>query len=235
MIIKFIHTIFFYLLTFVSFILGTILIHVLFLPFSKSKTRPFQTAANIWARLLVFFSGVRIKVSGIENIPQDKPSILVANHQSAADILILLACLPIRFRFAVKKELFRIPLFGYYMRKAGYSSVDREVILSAYRTMESITEIVKSGESVLIFPEGTRSKTGELGKFRRGSLLTALKSGSPIIPVAISGSFKILPPGTWLINPVPVKLSAGKPIFIRSKSDYSGKVEEVREAIARML
>jgi 1-acyl-sn-glycerol-3-phosphate acyltransferase len=234
MVLKFIHSLFFYLLTVTSFIVGTTTAH-LFSPFSKSSTKPFQITAQLWARFLTLFSGVRIKISGIENLPKDTPLILVANHQSAADILILLAYLPVHFRFAVKKELFRIPVFGYYMRKAGYSSVDREVVLSAYKALEAITEIIKSGESVLIFPEGTRSKTGELGKFRRGSLLTALRSGAPLIPIAISGSYKVLPIGTWLINPGPIKLSIGKPIHIKSKADYNGKVEEVREAIARML
>jgi 1-acyl-sn-glycerol-3-phosphate acyltransferase len=231
--IRIIHSIFFYLIVAITYIIGTTLA-LFFVPFARSSHRPFQIAAKFWARILVFFSGVRVKTSGMENIPKDK-AIFAANHQGAADILIVLAYLPPGFRFAVKKELFKVPIFGWYLKKAGYFSIDRKVILSAYRTVETIIEIIKEGESVLIFPEGTRSKGGELGKFKRGSLLAALKSGAPIVPVAISGSFNILKRGSWIFNPSPVKLSAGKAIYINSEADYESKVEEVREAIARML
>jgi 1-acyl-sn-glycerol-3-phosphate acyltransferase len=229
-----IHSLFFYFLAILGSIIGTILV-LIFVPFSKSKTRPFQIAAHLWARFLAFFSGVKVKVSGFENIPKDKPVILASNHQGVPDIILLLAYLPVLFRFAIKKELFKIPVFGWYLKKAGYFMIDRAAALSAYQALEEITEIIKAGESAVIFPEGTRTKTGILGKFKRGSLLAALKSGAPIIPIAISGSFDIMPPGTWILNPHPLKLSVGKPIYIRSEADYEDKVEEVREAIARML
>ncbi|MBU0672452.1 MAG: 1-acyl-sn-glycerol-3-phosphate acyltransferase [Candidatus Margulisbacteria bacterium] len=228
------HSVFFYLLTVVSFLVGTT-ITLFFVPFSRSSHKPFQIAGHIWARFLTFFSGVKVQVSGLENIPRDKALILASNHQGAADILILLACLPINFRFAIKKELFKIPIFGWYLKKAGYFSIDRKLVLSAYRTVEAVIEIIKAGESVLIFPEGTRTKTGELGRFKRGSLLAALKSRAPIIPIAISGSFNIMKKGSWLFHPCPVKLSVGKPIEIKSEADYDNKIAEVRETIARML
>ncbi|MDD5382644.1 MAG: lysophospholipid acyltransferase family protein [Candidatus Margulisbacteria bacterium] len=234
MVLSVIHSIFFYLIVVVSYCIGTT-IAFCFLPFAKRKTKVFQTAAHLWSRFLVFCSGVRVTVSGLENIPRSQPVILAANHQGAADILIVLAFLPVGFRFAIKKELFKIPIFGWYLRMAGYFSVDRELVLSAFKIVEKIVEIVGSGESVLIFPEGTRTRTGELGKFKRGSLLAALKSGAPIVPVAISGSYNIMRRGSWTFSPCPVKLSIGKPIQIKSEEDYDNKVEEVRASIARML
>jgi 1-acyl-sn-glycerol-3-phosphate acyltransferase len=233
-IIKFFHTILFYLLAALSFGIG-IIITLFFALFSKSKTKTFQVAAHYWSRFLMFFSGVRITLSGLENVPKGKPGVIAANHQAAADILLVLAYLPTTFRFAIKKELFKIPVFGWYLRKAGYISIDRKSTLSAYRTVEKIIEIIKTGESVLIFPEGTRTRTGELGRFKRGSLLAALKSGAPIIPVAISGSFHIIPSGTWMLNPCPVKFTVAPPIEIRSEEDYNNKVEEVRNSILEML
>lgn len=234
MLIKIVHTIFFYLIAVAGFVVGTSI--ALFLAsFSRSKTKPFQIAAHLWAKFLAFFSRVKVKVSGLENIPPNQALIFASNHQGTADILVALAYLPAGFRFAVKKELFKIPVFGWYLKRAGYFSIDRELVLSAYRTVETIIEIVKSGESALIFPEGTRSKTGKLGKFKRGSLLAALKSKAPIIPIAISGSFNIMPRGSWVIHPCPVKLSIGKPIYIQSETDYDHKVEEVRSAIESML
>jgi len=234
MLLRTLHTLFLYLLTVISFFVGTG-ITLCFVPFTKKKTSPFQLAAHLWSRFLIFFSGSKAITHGLENIPRDKPVILVANHQGAADIPILLAYIPVRFRFAIKKELFKIPIFSWYMRQAGYFSIDREVVLSAYKTLEKIVEILNAGESVMIFPEGTRSRDGTLGKFKRGSLMAALKSQAPIIPIAISGSYKIMPRGTWLLKPTTVKLSAGKPIYIKSEEEYDRKVEEVREAIAKML
>jgi len=234
MIFRVIHTISLYLLTVASFFAGTaIALCIAF--FSKNKIRTFQAAASRWARFLMFFSGIKVEARGLENIPRDKPAILVSNHQGAADIPVLLANLPVRFRFAVKKELFRLPFFGWYLRQAGYFSIDREVVLSAYKTLETIVEILKAGESVIIFPEGTRTRDGSLGKFKRGSLMAALKSGAPVVPIAIAGSYDIQPRGTYLINPATVKLSVGKPIYIRHEKEYDAKVEEVRGVIAKML
>ncbi|MEA3493343.1 MAG: lysophospholipid acyltransferase family protein [Candidatus Margulisiibacteriota bacterium] len=233
-IIRFIHTILFYLIVAVSFSLGSITVAVCSF-FSKSKTDAFQTAGRFWARFLMFFGGVKVTLEGMENIPKDKPVIIAANHQAAADILFVLAYLPINFRFVIKKELFKVPILGWYLRKSGYLSIDRRLVLSAYRIVEQIIEIIKAGESILIFPEGTRTRTGELGRFKRGSLLAALKSGAPIVPVAISGSFHIIPSGTWIINPCPVKFSVAPPIEIKSEADYNNKVKEVRNTIAEML
>ena len=161
-IIRLIHTVLLYIYTVVSFFIGTTLT-LLFVPFTKNKYRPFHEAGHIWAKGIAFFSGIKVKTSGLDNIPRSQPLILVANHQGAADIPVLLACLPVRFRFAIKKELFSVPVFGWYLRQAGYFPIDRELILSAYKMVEKIIDILKAGESVMIFPEGTRSRDGSLG------------------------------------------------------------------------
>ncbi|MFH1387115.1 MAG: lysophospholipid acyltransferase family protein [bacterium] len=228
------HSIFLYSLTIISFFVGSTLTLTCSL-FVKDKIKLYQTAASLWARFLLLFSGSKIILVGQDNLPAGTPCIVVANHQGAADIPILLAYLPVRFRFAIKKELFGIPVFGWYLRQAGYFSVDRESFRSAYKTIEVIIGILKTGKSVLVFPEGTRSKDGTLGKFKRGSLMAALKSGAPIIPVAISGSYNVLPRGTYLINPTKIKLSIGKPIYIKNEAEYDAKVEETRSAIERMM
>jgi 1-acyl-sn-glycerol-3-phosphate acyltransferase len=234
MISRFLRTIFVFLLVVASYFIGIALTY-LFVPFVRPRTRLYQNAAHYWARAIGFFSGIKVEAAGLENIPRDTPLILVANHQGAADIPVLLAYLPVRFRFAIKKELFNIPVFGWYLRQAGYFPIDRQVILSAYKTLDQIIGILKSGESVMIFPEGTRSRDGSLGKFKRGSLMAALKSGAPVVPIAIDGSYNIMPKGTYLLNPSRIKLSVGKPIYITDEKEYDQKVEEVREAIARLL
>lgn len=228
------HSIFFYFLVVISYIVGASFLSLLTI-FNRSPQRLFQTTARSWAKFIIMFSGVKIRAQGLENIPNNQPVIFAANHQGAADILLVLARLPVNFRFAIKKELFRLPFFGWYLKKAGYFPVDRTAMLSVNRIVETVVDIIKQGESVLIFPEGTRTRTGELGKFKRGSLLAALKSGTPIVPVAISGSYQILRPGSWLFYPCAVKFSVGRPIKITSENDYDRKVEEVRQAIAALL
>jgi 1-acyl-sn-glycerol-3-phosphate acyltransferase len=234
MIPSFFRTVFLFLFVFVSYFVG-IAITLCFVPFVRPRTRLFQNAAHHWSRLIGFISGIKVAASGLKNIPLNKPLILVANHQGAADIPVLLGYLPVRFRFAIKKELFKIPLFGWYLRQAGYFPIDRQVILSAYKTLDQIVGILKSGESVMIFPEGTRSRDGSLGKFKRGSLMAALKSGAPVVPIAIDGSYNIMPKGTYLVRPSRIRLSVGKPIYMTDEKEYDQKVEEVREAIAKML
>lgn len=221
-------------MTALSFCIGSAITWCL-VPFVRPSHKLFQASAHNWSKFLMLISGVRVTASGIENIPRDQALIFASNHQGAADILILLANIPVNFRFAIKKELFKIPVFGWYLKKAAYFSIDRKLVLSAYRTVEMIIDVIKQGESVLIFPEGTRTRTGELGKFKRGSLLAALKSGAPIIPIAISGSFNIMQAGSWMFHPNPVKFNVGKPIYIQSEADYDSKVSEVRQAIAAML
>ena len=234
LLLRIIHSIFLYSFAVVSLAI-TITIASYFALFTRSKTKPFQTAARLWARFVTAFSGVTIKVAGFENVPQDRAVLFVPNHQSYADDIITLACIPINFRFLIAKEYFKLPVFGWGWRKAGYCPIDRKSSPLAYQTLEKIVEIMKTGESFLIFPEGTRSKTRKFGKLKRGSLQVALNSGAPIIPIAISGSFHILPRGSWIIKPHPIKFSFGNPIYIRSEAEYKQKLEEVREAIARML
>lgn len=234
MLIRIIHNIFFYLVVIISYFVGTAAAFC-FAPFFKNKTIPYQIAAQIWSKTLLPFSGVRLSTNGLDNFPKDSPVIIVANHQGAADIPALLSTLPVRFRFAIKKELFDIPIFGWFLKQAGYFPIDRQVVLSAYKMVETIVNILKSGESVLIFPEGTRSFDGSLGKFKRGSLMAALKSGAPVIPVAISGSYHILPRGTKWFRPAKIKISIGPPVYFNNEEEYESKVEAIRETIAKML
>lgn len=240
-VLKIVHTFVFYVIAVTTFIIGTLLT----IPFAiviREHHKVFHFSARHWARFLIFVSGARVKVSGTVNIPKEGGVIFASNHQGALDILIHLAYLPRYFRFVAKSGLFKIPLFGWYMSLAGYVPIEREVSSSAHRTIGSVADVLRKGDCVLIFPEGTRSKTGELGPFKRGSLMAAFSSGAAVIPVAISGSYKMMPKKSYLINIVPVSVKFGPEISFNkylgvkpTKEDYEQKLSQLRDDIQGLL
>lgn len=228
-------TIFFYIMVVPSYFIGTA-ITFCFYVFSKDRVHPFQLAARYWSSFLLFCAGVKVEVKGAKKVPLKEPVIYVSNHQGSADIMILLAKLPTLFRFIIKKELFKIPIFGWYLRKAGYLSVERGVGHKAHKLFSRSVEVLRSGENLVVFPEGTRSRSGKLGAFKRGSLLLAFKAGVKVVPVAISGSYDIQPHGSLLIRPRPVKLFIGDPVDLKGYgSRYEKALEDVRGTIAGLL
>lgn len=238
---KFIHTLIFVLVGVITFFIGTLLTIPVAL-FMKEKNRAFHFSARYWSKLLLLTAGVRVSISGVENVPVDGGLIFASNHQGAFDILILLASLPREFRFVAKSELFKVPFLGWYMSFAGYVPIERDVSASAHKTIGSVAEVLSKGECILIFPEGTRSKTGELGPFKRGSLMAAFNSGASVVPVAISGSYGMMPKNTFVINRVPVTISFGKPLSFGkyvgkrpSREDYESELKGLREEIVRLL
>jgi 1-acyl-sn-glycerol-3-phosphate acyltransferase len=241
LILQILHTSAFYIILAVTFMVGTT-ITLPFSLFTRKRYRPFQFAAKVWSRMLIFLSGARVTVSGLENIPGSGPLIFASNHQGAADILLLLAYLPRYFRFIIKKELFKIPFFGRYLRLAGYISIDREVALASYKSLGSAAQVLESRECILIFPEGTRSRTGDVGMFKRGSLMMALQTGATVVPIGISGSFKMMRRGSFLINLVPISLKVGKPISLvkykgatLAKINYEEELNKLRDTIISLV
>jgi len=241
LILKLIHTIVFYIIAVLSFIIGTLLT-IPFALITKEHHKPFQFSARWWSKFLMFASGAKVKITGLANIPKNEALIFASNHQGAFDILIHLAYLPRYFRFIAKAELFRIPVFGWYMSMAGYVPIEREVSTSAHRTIGGVSDALRKGDCVLIFPEGTRSKTGELLPFKRGSLMAAFQSGATVIPVAISGSYRMMPKKTFLINRVPIRISFGEPISFKkyvgckpTKDDYENELVRLRNEIEKLL
>ncbi|MFC1496407.1 lysophospholipid acyltransferase family protein [Candidatus Margulisiibacteriota bacterium] len=220
-----------------SFVIGTTL--TIALSGFRPKEKHFRRAAQIWAKFLLLCSGIKAKVEGIENLPKNEPLIFVANHQSAADIVLLLACTPRYFRFAPKKELFNIPIFGSYLKWSGYMPVDRESGRKAIKSLAGAEEFLKDEEAILIFPEGTRSPDGVLKEFKRGSLFLIFKSKVKVIPVGICGSYKIIDKGSALVKPTTVIMKYGKPLsfenYSRTRADYAKGIEILTATINKML
>ena len=161
----------------------------------------------------------------------------MSNHQSYFDIFALLACLPVSFKFILKQELIRIPLFGFAIRKAGYIPIDRDDPRKAVKSMNEAAERIRGGASVLIFPEGTRSADGRLQSFRPGGFHLALRSGCDIMPVVIVGSRRIVPKGSLRIEKGSFVMCIGEAIPTRdyARKDMDKLMGRVREEMEKQM
>lgn len=163
--------------------------------------------ARFWGRSILWISGVPVTVTGLANLPPKGAAyVFMANHLSNFDIPILLAKLPVQFRWLAKAELFEIPLFGRAMRGCGYISIDRSNLPSAIRSLKQAAETVRNGTAVMIFPEGTRSPDGRIHSFKKGGFVLTVDAGVPIVPLVLHGTWHIMPKGRWLVRPRPVTL-----------------------------
>ena len=169
--------------------------------------------ARLWAKILLWGSRVSVELRGQEQLAQTSgPLVLVTNHSSMYDILALLAGLNIDFKFVVKKELRKVPLWGYAMEKAGYLFIDRADSGQTLEIIRSAARKIREGSSVLFFAEGTRSADGSLGQFKRGAFTLASKSGCDVAPIAIKGAYEVLPKGSLLIRPGRITLTILPPV-----------------------
>jgi len=204
----------------------------------------FLRFARGWARTILFFSGVRVAVLHRERLEGGRAFVVAANHESYSDILVLLASLPLSVRFLAKRSIFRVPVLGWSIRAAGFVPVDRGNRARGISTVEAALKLLKAGRSLVIFPEETRTPTGELLPFKSGAALLALRSGFPLLAVAIAGTRRVLPRGTLQMSPGRVCLSIGLPMEVagrsaRERNDVTrrlrGAIEQLREEAAGTL
>lgn len=173
----------------------------------------FQHAcARIWAKMILWTSRVRFRVTGVENIRAGVPYVLCVNHQSHMDIPILLAALPIQFRFAAKKQLFRYPFLGWHLRRSGHLPIDRENPHSAVKSLREAANLIGQGNTVVVFPEGGTSPDGSIKPFKGGGFMLATLANVDVVPVTIRGSRAVLLPKTYHVRGGTVDVVVGKPI-----------------------
>ncbi|HEY5577945.1 MAG TPA: lysophospholipid acyltransferase family protein [Deferrimonas sp.] len=164
-----------------------------------------------WGRKFIRIGRWNVRVEGLSNLPAGG-AILAANHQSLVDIPLFLAALPRDVRFLAKRELGRIPLFGYAMEKAGNLFIDREDPRDAVHLIREATARIGRGQMVVIFPEGTRSRDGTVGGFKPGAFFLARKTGAPLLPVLVDGGHKALPRGAFLFRPADLVVRVLPPV-----------------------
>jgi 1-acyl-sn-glycerol-3-phosphate acyltransferase len=193
--------------------------------------------ARAWARSLLRLSGVSVSVEGLDRIDPEAGYVVAANHASYMDTPVVLSYIPLQFRFMAKDGLFRIPLLGTHLQRAGHIPVPRANPREALKTMAEAARIIRERRtSVLVFPEGGRSLTG-LQPFREGAAYIAIKAGVPIVPVALKGTIDVLPMHSVHVHPGHVVLRIGVPIPTAGLTahDRGRLTEDVRAQVAAML
>lgn len=149
--------------------------------------------AMLWARVMCWLTLVRVEVRGRENIEQGKSYVFVANHQGAYDIFVVYGYLGHNFRWMMKKSLEKIPLVGWACRRMGQVFVDNRTPRGIADTMHAAEDLMARGMSIVVFPEGSRTFTGAVGKFKRGAFVLSTEFGFPVVPVTIDGAFDVMP------------------------------------------
>ena len=187
-------------------------------------------APRKWSSLLLRWSGVDVVFENEDAIDPDRPQVLVANHTSWFDVLALAAHLPGRYVFVAKKELQRIPFFGPAVHACGHVFIDRQDRSKAVESLASThRSLEEQSPTIIMFPEGTRSATGELQPFKKGAFVLAIQTGVEVVPAAISGSREIMRKGSMLIHTGTVRIRFGEPISVAGY-DLERRNELTRQA-----
>jgi 1-acyl-sn-glycerol-3-phosphate acyltransferase len=188
-------------------------------------------------RLGLALAGIKVRVAGRENIPLARAAVYCANHESNVDPPVLFTSLHPRMHIVYKAEINAIPLLARAFRHGGFVPIDRRNKEAAMRSLEAGAQSIRSGNSFLIFPEGTRSKTTEMLPFKKGGFLMALKAQAPIVPVAISGGRDAMRRGSKIIRPVDISIRVGAPVETTGMQtgDRDGLIAEVRARIEALL
>jgi len=194
----------------------------------------FHRMAAWWGRFCARLMGINVEMTGETLYDTGRNYLIVSNHAGMADIPLILGMIPLNMRFVAKEELGKIPVFGWVLKQAGYVLIKRGQSREALKSLFKAVEVLKSGRSIHIFPEGTRSENGDLKPFKRGAFIIAEKAGVPVLPVTIIGSNRLTPKKSLKISKATVRLVIGKPIETSGRRAQEIQ-ENVFETISRDL
>jgi 1-acyl-sn-glycerol-3-phosphate acyltransferase len=185
--------------------------------------------ARIWARGCVWASGSNLKVLGAENLHKHKVAVYASNHTSYMDTPVIFATLPFQFRILARRDLWRIPFIGWYLNRSGQMPIDTENPRATLSSLGAAARTLRSGMSLFVFPEGKRTPNGELQPFLSGAVYLAIRAQIPLVPMALSGVYELLPIHTRHFFPSELTLNVGEPIPTVGKS--LRQVEELTEQL----
>ncbi len=210
---------------------------IVLLSFFASSGGPTYRIAVSWAWVVHKCMGLTFSVEGAEKVEQGTSYIVTPNHQGNADILALFLTLPVRFRWVIKKELLRIPVFGWALDGTGAIALDRSNREKAIKSLKAAKKKLAGGWSVLIYPEGTRSSDPYLQPFKKGAFMLAVQTGVPILPVTCNGAYRILPRKTITFRPGHITVTIGDPIQTQglTEEDVPELMERTRNEMTKSL
>mgnify|MGYP006327740957 FL=1 len=210
--------------------LFTALLTIICFPWRNCKLP--RTVQVFWSRSVLWLLLVPIKVTGCENVDSNQSYVFVANHQSFLDVFAVYGWLPNNFKWLMKKELRKIPFVGTACAVAGHIFVDRSNPRAAMESLTYIKAQLHDGISTVIFPEGTRTKTGEMGRFKQGAFKIAMDMDLPVVPISLSGFFDAMPRNKFYVKPFSrVALHIGKPIDISQFNDINEAMTELHTQV----
>lgn len=212
--------------------MGCIIAGLFRVPYVKGGI--YDKCQSRYARAILRATGIEVTMDGLENLAPEGPQILVVNHSSFFDILALLAFLPVYGKFIAKKELYGIPIFGAAIKAAGHVRLDRGNRGQAFSAYEDAAKQMKQKRlTIVIYPEGTRTRTGELLPFKRGPFVFAIGSQAPVIPVYVGGAFDIQPKGSVAVRGRRMHIAIGEPIQTAgiTMDERDGLVDRARDAM----
>lgn len=205
------------------------IITMLFFPFNNSE--PIHQVQIWWCRLNFYWLFIPVTVDGKENITPGQSYVFVANHTSMFDVFLIYGWLPVVFKWLMKKELRKIPFVGTACKAAGHIYVDRSNSKASAQSLNDIKKQLHNGVSTVIFPEGTRSTDGRLGRFHAGAFRIAFDLGLPVIPLSLTGCYEVQRKGEIFVHRHPVHMHIGKPIQITQFEDKNEAMEIVRQTV----
>lgn len=196
------------------------------------RGRVAHRCARAWARLILATTGVRTSARGVEQVDRGVSYVFVSNHQSIYDVPVLFAALPLQLRIIAKASLGRFPVLGWHLRWTGHLLVDRA--RAGAGALKQVARMMRRGHSLIVFPEGTRSADGRVGRFRRGLFLLAIDAGLPVVPVAVAGTRRVMRKGRLTTRPGDVTLVVHPPVPTDglSRADAGALAERVRGLVA---
>jgi 1-acyl-sn-glycerol-3-phosphate acyltransferase len=214
-------------------VLGTICIPA---SFFGDRARVMHRFARLWTRLIMKTIVSPVKVTGLDKIDFSKPHVYAVNHASALDIPVLYANLPFQFRIVFKKELLSYPVIGWYLKSSRQVCIDQQNPSRSMNDIRSAVRSLKAGMPLVIFPEGGRTPDGELKSFLPGAFFLALKAQVDVVPIALIGTFELLPMNTYHIKSRPLEMRVGEPISIsglatRDFEKLSAKVHQAMDEL----
>lgn len=206
--------------------LFTAVFTMIFVPFRNAEF--VHRVQQFWSRSFYRLMFLPVTVEGLEHIQPGQSYVFVSNHQSMFDVWLIYGWLPVIFKWLMKAELRKVPFVGIACKAAGHIFVDRKNPKAAMESMENIKKQLKDGVCTVIFPEGTRTKDGQVGRFKRGAFQIALDLKLPIIPISLSGCYDVLPKGKPFVYRRPVRMYVGEPIDITQFENNNDAIDFVR-------